>query len=185
MMDQPQVKTMGQSQVRKKDGDGDPPVVVSDGSFYAISDNDWFKHSSTILIPNGQTTAAGTLMNNCNQMPIPPGSNQYPSVEFFDGRDDTQDAYHDLSPASGQALNLVIGHGSKSIGATTDMGGWTDLTITDADGKWGNPSGFYHKSQDGSSDYIKDVTTYDPMGNKIAHYDSKVKGNASVAFCYK
>jgi hypothetical protein len=166
---------------------GDPPVLVSDGSFNATSEYDWLTYSSTALIPNGQNSAAGTLMNICYQMPMPAGSSQYPSVEFFDGSSGNG-AYHDLSPASGQALNLVIGHGSKSITVTTAPGGWTQLTITDpdnVDGGWGPPSGYCHKAQDKSADYIKDVTTYDPSGNKIARYDSKKQGNASVAFCYQ
>jgi hypothetical protein len=168
-------------------GGGDPPVLVSDGSFYVISEYDWLVHNATTLVPNGQNTAAGTLMDTCYQMPMPAGSNAYPSVEFFDGGEGNV-AYHDLSPANGQALNLVIGHGSKMITVTTATGGWTQLTITDPDtigGGWGSPSGYYHKAQDKSSDYIKDVTTYGPDRRQIAHYDSKNPGNASVAFCYQ
>jgi hypothetical protein len=156
-------------------GDGDPPVLISDGSFFTQSDNDFASVTSTTLVPNGSNTATGALKSNCDDM------TGLGLVEYFDGK-----TYWDASPLPGQALDMTIKHHGKPITVTTNPD-FSNLTIYDknnGDG-WYPPSGFFtHKAQDKDPTHIEDVTYVDPAnGSKIPK--KAVGDNAYVAFCYK
>jgi hypothetical protein len=154
-------------------GDGDPPVLISDGSFFGQSDNDFATASSTTLVPNGARTATGALASNCDDM------TGLGLVEFFDGK-----TYWDASPLQGQALDMIIKHHGKPITVTTNPD-FTNLTISDKNDGWYPPSGFFtHKAQDKDATHIEDVTYVDP-GNGAKTTKKAVGDNAFVAFCYK
>jgi hypothetical protein len=154
-------------------GDGDPPVLVSDGSFFAESDNGWSTANTTTLIPKG------SKLVTCGNM----GGLQL--VEFCDGTYPPVD----VSPQTGDALNMTIMHHGHPVTAVTDTA-HANLTIYDgnAGDGWGPPSGswFYYRVFDKNPDHIDFIRYIDHSGQSIKVPSSGVAGDgAYVAFCYQ
>jgi hypothetical protein len=171
-----------QPQQHKQNGDGDPPVTVSDGSFNAISPYGWVNPGDTILAPPGWTSTVGTLVNKC-------GLTQSGLVQFFDGAQ-----AWDASPPKGKALQLTITHGSGSQAASVTAvtnSNLTNLAFIDPSSGWQAPSGYstYYKSENSNSDYISSVTYVDPVTGmtvtKPSIVSSQGKHSAAVSFCYR
>lgn len=159
-------------QMHKFDGD-DPPVTVGDSSFDATSPNDWRTATTSLLIPNGATTAKGTLVN-CEDWP------GLGLVEFYDGA-----KAWDASPLPNQGLNMTIIHAGRPITVTTNAD-HTNLSITDPGNGWGPSSFYFNTSKNKYSDHIAVVRYIDPMTGRETTTPSK-GGNtlAHVDFCYK
>lgn len=161
---------------RKKLGDGDPPVTVSDGSFNGTSPYSWQNPGDTILAPQGETATYGTLVKKCGNMPAPG------LVDFYDGKNTPVD----ISPTNGK-LNLTIFHGGggQTIIALTNSN-LTNLTFIDLNSGWGPPSSYannYKSENGGASDSIYAVQYVDSSGKTVV-LKSAAHG-AYVGFCYK